>query len=262
MAYLTDGNQAVLGSYRISVRASTLEYGASRSLLDFNAMESGVDLKVPGALQQGASIAAVAESQYELALLGEFDDKTSVPFVHWFAGGAAGSRVGMFRTTVQSVTYGSATNQIQTFNLELSPQNKIRIGWSLYNSVVEGNITVAKNGTGVNAGALPSGSTVYIGYQLINPPGVSGTTPELPGPVIETDVDDTWASPTTVTTLPVANTAPSGSEILAPGWTWVQLEADTIGAITDTWWRVTFSNPTGTDTPTFSPMVVMAIDTD
>lgn len=85
--------------------------------------------------------------------------------------------------------------------------------------------TSTGTGTGIELGAVASGQRLYAGLHVLS---ASGTTPSITAR-IESDVDDTWASPTTRLTFAAADAA--GGQILRTDGT----------AITDTWWRVAWT---------------------
>lgn len=92
--------------------------------------------------------------------------------------------------------------------------------------------TATGTGTGLNLGALAAGQRLLASLHVLS---VAGTTPSLTVRV-ESDADNTWASPTTQATFTAA-TAVGGQSALVSG------------PITDAWWRVAWTI-TGT-TPSF-----------
>lgn len=106
-----------------------------------------------------------------------------------------------------------------------------------------GTKTSTANGAGINAGAVTASQFLYAALHV--PPTVSGTLPTL-DVTIQSDSDDTWASPTTRITF-TQKTA-EGSQFATP----------VAGAITDTWWRAVWTIG-GTGAPTFPIFVVFAI---
>lgn len=85
--------------------------------------------------------------------------------------------------------------------------------------------TSTGTGTGVQLGAVAAGKRLYAALHVLS---VSGTTPSITAR-IESDSDDTWASPTTQLTFTAA-TAGGGEALRTTG-----------GAITDTWFRVAWT---------------------
>lgn len=84
--------------------------------------------------------------------------------------------------------------------------------------------TASGNGTGLNLGALTSAQRLYASLHVLS---VSGTTPSITARV-ESDTDNTWASPTTRATFTAA-TAVGGQSL------------SVAGPVTDTWWRVAWT---------------------
>lgn len=87
-------------------------------------------------------------------------------------------------------------------------------------------------GTGLNLGALAAGQRLFAALHVLS---ATGTTPSLTVRV-ESDSDNTWASPTTRATFTAATAAGGQS-------------AEVTGPVTDAWWRVAWTI-TGT-TPSF-----------
>lgn len=92
--------------------------------------------------------------------------------------------------------------------------------------------TASGTGTGLNLGALSASQRLFASLHVLS---VAGTTPSLTARV-ESDSDNTWASPITRATFSAA-TAVGGQSAMVSG------------AVTDTWWRVAWTI-TGT-TPSF-----------
>lgn len=81
------------------------------------------------------------------------------------------------------------------------------------------------DGEGYQAGAALSTQSIYAALHVF---AADGTTPEL-DVIIESSADDTFGSPTTRLTFATAEDV---------GFQWVQAGP---GAITDTWWRVSWT---------------------
>lgn len=101
--------------------------------------------------------------------------------------------------------------------------------------------TATGDAAGVELGALSADQVLVAALHVVGP--VSGTTPTL-DVIIESDADDTWASPTTRITFTQADDI---------GAQW----ATVAGAITDTWWRASITVG-GTD-PSFPVFVSFGI---
>jgi hypothetical protein len=84
--------------------------------------------------------------------------------------------------------------------------------------------TATGTGTGLNLGALAAGQRLFASLHVLS---ASGTTPSITARV-ESDADNTWASPTTRATFTAATAAGGQS-------------AEVLGAVTDTWWRVAWT---------------------
>lgn len=101
--------------------------------------------------------------------------------------------------------------------------------------------TSSGNGTGLQLGAAAAGQRLYASLHVLS---ASGTTPSLTV-TVESDTDNTFASPVTQLTFDAA-TAAGGQNLRTTG-----------GAITDTWYRVTWAI-SGT-TPSFQFVAALGI---
>lgn len=103
--------------------------------------------------------------------------------------------------------------------------------------------TATGEGTGVELGAVAAGSYLYANLHVL---AASGTTPTL-DVIVESDVDDTFASPTTrITFDQVTSTASASAKRVA-------------GAITDTWFRVQYT--IGGTSPSYRFIATLGIAT-
>ena len=115
--------------------------------------------------------------------------------------------------------------------------------YGLLRGIVGANRTaIAATGqsSGYNHGAVGAAQSLYAGLHVLG----AGGTPTL-DVTIESDSADTWLSPTTRLTFSQATAI--GSQFATP----------VAGAITDTWWRVTWT--VGGGTPDLDFIVVLAI---
>lgn len=94
--------------------------------------------------------------------------------------------------------------------------------------------TADGSGTGLNLGSVAAGQRLYCALHVLS---VAGTGSPSITVTVESDTDDTWSSPVTQLTFNAATAA--GGQILRTDGT----------AITDTWWRLSWTI-TGT-TPSF-----------
>ncbi len=101
--------------------------------------------------------------------------------------------------------------------------------------------TATGSGTGLNLGAVAAGQRLYAALHVLS---VSGTTPSITV-TVESDADNTFASPTTQLTFDAATAV--GGQIMRTDGT----------AITDTWYRAAWTI-TGT-TPSFLFLTALGI---
>lgn len=100
--------------------------------------------------------------------------------------------------------------------------------------------TATGTGTGINLGALTAGHNLFATLHVLS---ATGTTPSITARV-ESDSDNTWATPTTRATFAAATAAGGQSAIVT-------------GPVTDAWWRVAWTI-TGT-TPSFLFVAALGI---
>lgn len=103
-------------------------------------------------------------------------------------------------------------------------------------------ITATGDGTGVNLGAVSSTKRLYAALHVLSVSGTAGPTIAV---TIESDVDNTFATPATQLTF--TTTGATGSEIIRTS----------TGAIADTWYRATYTL-TGTN-PSFLVFIAIGI---
>ncbi|MDX2705802.1 hypothetical protein PV350_23500 [Streptomyces sp. PA03-6a] len=96
-------------------------------------------------------------------------------------------------------------------------------------------------GTGLNLGAVPTGSTLYANLHVL---AASGTTPTL-DVIVRSSPDNTFASPTTVVTFPQFTTTTGSSSM------------SLAGPITNSWFKVNWTI-TGTS-PSYRFIVTLGI---
>lgn len=104
-----------------------------------------------------------------------------------------------------------------------------------------GSTTATGTSTAVELGAVTSAQRVYASLHVLS---VSGTSPTL-DVIVQSDDNSGFTSPTSRVVLTQATAATSQF-------------SSTAGAITDTWWRISYTIG-GTATPTFSFVVAIGI---
>lgn len=141
----------------------------------------------------------------------------------------------------------SATSNVNILNGAVGDVGKVSASGSATNDVLQGTIllpsaarTTTATGTGRQLGAVSATQALYANLHVF---AASGTTPTL-SVVVQSATSNAFASPTSRITFTTATGATSEARVVN-------------GAITDTWWRISYTI-TGT-TPSFTFAVVAGI---
>lgn len=208
---------------------------------------SGGAKTVVGGLE---SVAIAAEGQWEAGDPGKIDDEQWANrrvLGPWTAGATDASDTG---TGSLAYLTKALRTSIQLFSSvgEVAPWTANAAGtWPL----VRGQFahpsgtarTATGNGTGLQLGAVAAGARLYASSHVLSVVGTSTPTITVE---VESDVDNTFTSPSTVISFAAA-TEPGGQILRTDG-----------SAITDTWYRVTWTiSGTG---PSFLFVVALGIE--
>lgn len=153
--------------------------------------------------------------------------------------GADGEVAFLFRAVHSEYTPGAEVGELYAFTVSMQGAD----GAPLVRGKVlqpAGAETASADGTGRELGAVAADETLYGSLHVL---AASGTTPTL-NVIVQSDADNTFASP--LTRLTFAQKTAIGSD-----WQTVA------GAITDTWYRVSFT--IGGTNPSFSFVVAVGI---
>ena len=143
--------------------------------------------------------------------------------------GSAGSVVYMFQAGQFSYDTGEAVGEVLPFSIDAQGTNGVGMVRGLV-AIPKGDVSATGPvGSALDLGAVGSGQHLYAAVHLF----AAGTTVTV---TVESDVDDTFAAPTTRATI---------GPLTATGGTWMTRLP---GPITDTWWRITVTDITGTHT--------------
>lgn len=147
-----------------------------------------------------------------------------VPVVIAPTGGDAGSVAHMFQATHAEYTPGGSVGELLPFAVTMEGARgtpPVR-GILAHNGEEEGNVT----GTAYQIGAAVTGQSVYAALHTLSGSGTFAVT-------VESDEDEDFLDPTARI---VFATVATGTAVAAE---WKALA----GPVTDTWWRVTATNP-------------------
>lgn len=155
--------------------------------------------------------------------------------------GDVGSLAYFMRTTRGSYQTGGEVGSLLRFSVSLSASGGL--GAVRGNLMANSVISATGDGVALNLGAVGASQVRYAGMHVLS---VSGSSPTL-DMIIESDTEEAFAdSPSTRFTF--AQAGAIGSQWLTP----------VAGAITDTWWRASWTIG-GTGSPSFGVVVVLGI---
>lgn len=155
--------------------------------------------------------------------------------------GDVGSLAYFMRTARGSYSTGGSVGSLLRFSVSLAASGGI--GAVRGNLVVNAALGSSADGTALNLGAVGAAQSLYAGMHVLS---AAGSSPTL-DLIIESDTEEAFGdSPSTRFTFAQANGV--GSQWLAPVG----------GAVTDTWWRASWTIG-GTGSPSFDVVVVLGI---
>lgn len=151
--------------------------------------------------------------------------------------GAEGDRAFLFMATEGNYAPGAAIGEMLKFSADAQGSGELVRGMVLLN----GTKTATGNGTAFQLGAVGATQKLYASAHILT---VSGSTPSVTLKV-QSDDNSGMTTPTDRITLAAANAV--GAQFATP----------VAGAITDDWWRVTWTISGGT--PSFAMVVSVGI---
>lgn len=249
MSVITNA-RILVSEYEFTGDTNSIDYGYDIDMVDDTRLGAAVTTRImtPGLVARrlsfsGFSLSGVGEVETVLSAALAVNDRiiSIVP-----TGGAEGARVFPMIGTLSG---------FKPFGGTIGDSNKIESTWQASAFSVPANMpalagislatgakTTSDTGAGVQQGAVGASETVQAWMHVT---AVSGTNPTL-DMLIESDDNAGFASATTRFTFSQA----TGLQ--------VELEPVVSGAITDDYWRANWTIG-GTDTPTFTVLVGMAI---
>ena len=240
------------GGQRLSNASGSMEQDSERTALPSTVYEDRVETIEVGAYKETLKVDLFASVALEVANFTLFaaadTDAARLPFTLCSTpGGAVGTRAALWSEAgLKSVPKPLEFNTIAKITLDFFANNRFAWGYVLATAYRTANVTADGETDPVEIGALGADEEMIINFHSLEAPG--GTTPTLAG-VLESDVDDTFASPTTRATFTVVTDEPFAESITIDGDT---------DPITDTFYRVTWDIG-GTGGPSYFPLVAAAI---
>lgn len=240
------------GAQRLSDASGSMEQNSERTALPSTVYEDRVETIEVGAYKETLKVDLFTSVALEVAnftlLAAASTDAARLPFTLCSTpGGAVGSRAALWKQAgLKSVPKPIEFNTIAKITLDFFANNRFAWGYVLATSYRTANVTADGSTTPVLIEALGANEEMIINVHSLVAPG--GTTPTLAG-ILESDVDGTFATPTTRATFTVLGATATSQTLLIDGDT---------DPITDTYYRVTWDIG-GTGGPSYYVLVAAAI---
>ena len=232
-----------VGQYAVSSRAKSATFGVDCTALDTTPISTSGWTEVIGGLKSG---------QFSHELMSDFADG-GLDEIMFAALGTAdvtqsfsiGSTVGSNGYTFKSLStsyspIGGQPGELAMASLAGQSSGTIARGKLIAADTTA--VTSSSTGTAVQVGALSSSQVLYAGLHVT---AASGTTPTL-AVVVQSDNASNFPSPTSRITFSTATDAANRHQF-----------SSVAGAVTDDWWRVSYT-VTGTG-PSFAFAVVVGV---
>lgn len=242
------------GYYRISKDANQYTANLTRPDVPAGCFEDEAEIHLKGPLDTEIGWAGAITSAVEAKLLDELEaDESSRPCTLLMGRAEAGTRALMAEASLFDLQVGGTRGELASFDCTLRGASAPSLGHCLYTAVgydpagtwvrpVSANTT----GPAVLVGALSSGKELRAHLHILDPPGVSGTGPQLTA-VLESSADQAFSVPV------LQHTFVAASE---PG-TQVWVVDGNASPETDTYYRIRFE-VAGTS-PSFAPLAALSI---
>lgn len=233
------------GGRRLSMDTNMLTFSQKRAKVDKSVYEDRVDQIAAGTFAVDLNSKGFLDNDVRLRMLPLLVEAELAAGVQPFTlapepGGAAGTQALFNAAKCVSFSDTHPRAAMQAFEADFASDERVVDGYVMFNSVGGSGISAGVNGAIVNLGAVPAGSELILNVHVLEPPGVTGTTPTLDGK-LKSAAAIGFASPTDRVTL---------TQMTAPGgWRYV-IDGDTT-PITDAYWRLVFTAPGGTGSPVF-----------
>lgn len=237
--YVATNRKLFFGGYDLSGDSVSLNLGVSADALDATVFGLTTRKNIGGLQSVEANVEGLwkgGDAANDNALFSNIG-VSNVPVVFGPVDGAEGSVAYFFKAMHANYDVGGPIGEILKFSFASHAQAELLRGIFLANKSAA---AATANSTGIQHGAVSATQKLYAALHVF---AASGTAPTLDC-IIQSAATD-FAGPTSRITF--AQKTALGSEYATP----------VAGAITDTWWRVSFT--IGGTTPSFDFAVVMSI---
>lgn len=244
-----------MNQYRVSWQSTQVVWSAERELAPLQRMESQIEKKLLGIMTQSVQVKGYVQGLAERAFMESLANQAYMWTQIHHANGAIGEGALILRGAFNKFMWQNEHGAVEGFENDMNVNDGVQvmlgsIMWNTFLTAGAAPIAVATNSTPVELPALAAG---YLGRFLISfpdPDPITGTTPTLDG-VLESDVDATFATPTTRGTLTQVTT-----DAAYQGF---DFDGD-VAPITDTFWRWKISAIGGTGTPSYHIIAAGAVN--
>lgn len=229
-----------LNDVSIDAIANTLSWETTRETQDNTVFGQSARTMLPGLQTVSVSASGFADmTDFDADLFDIYDNATVSPLSASATGGDGDVAYTSQGLAVSLQPLGGSVGDMAALAIQADGSGGVRSvrGTILHDETAE---TATGVGTGRELGAVSASQSVFGALHVVDFSG----TPTL-DVLVQSDVDDTWASPTTQLTFAQA-TGKTGEFLSAAG------------AVTDTWWRVSFTIGGGTPSITFAVIVGIA----
>lgn len=228
-----------LNDVSIDAIANTLSWETTRETQDNTVFGQSARTMLPGLQTVSVSASGFADmTDFDADLFDIYDNATVSPLSASATGGDGDVAYTSQGLAVSLQPLGGSVGDMAALAIQADGSGGVRSvrGTILHDETAE---TATGVGTGRELGAVSATQSVFGALHVI-----SASASDTLDVVVQSDADDTWASPTTQLTFAQA-TGKTGEFVSAAG------------AVTDTWWRVSFT--IGGVSPSFTFVVVVGI---
>jgi hypothetical protein len=233
--------------HRLSQNTTSLAGDFGRQFADATCYEDKCIVEVPGVYEREFVLEGLSTGDHDFALLQKHANTiatTGAFLVPRWNSVAHGQHVIAQNAKLKMVNTLGARGELSQLSPSFATEGDWHSGRMLYESVTgaaTGSGTTT--GTGLQLGAAPLG--VWLCVQALDIPAITGTSPTA-SVKLQSDVDNTWASPTDVITNTSITTTADGILIL------------NTDAATDEWWRVVIAVG-GSSTPSYRFLIAAGV---
>lgn len=244
-----------MNQYRVSWQSTQVLWSAERELVPLQRMESRIEKKLLGLMTQSVQVKGYVQGLAERAFMESLATQGYMWTQIHHANGQPGEGALILRGAFSKFAWKEEHGGVEGFENDMNTNDGVQvmlgsIMWNTFLTTGAAPVAAAATSEPVELPALAAG---YLGRFLISfpdPDPITGTTPTLDG-TLESDVDDTFATPTTRGTLTQVTTDAAYQAF--------EFDGD-VAPITDIFWRWNISAIGGTATPSYHIIAAGAVN--